>query len=184
MALPLGIITAEKEKILSFAVKLGESAELEKLLAFITEIEVRLIEVNCEILELAIFQAYNQDQAYLSSLSSLLSTQDSPKVKGALEQIDYQKSVSDSANFLKALIDFAIASDASDIHLIPTRSGTKVRVRIQGFLRENTESIASKKHHGEIINRLKVLAKLDLSLKRVPQEGGFRIECGPQPVIS
>ncbi|HLO02347.1 MAG TPA: GspE/PulE family protein [Symbiobacteriaceae bacterium] len=70
------------------------------------------------------------------------------------------------------VIDRAIADRASDIHIEPGEARFRVRIRIDGFLRElMTESIHS---HPAVAARLKVMASLDIAEKRAPQDG--RIE--------
>jgi type IV pilus assembly protein PilB len=70
------------------------------------------------------------------------------------------------------MIDRAIADRASDIHVEPGESLFRVRLRVDGFLRELlTESMQS---HPAVAARLKVMASLDIAEKRAPQDG--RIE--------
>ncbi|HEY0301925.1 MAG TPA: ATPase, T2SS/T4P/T4SS family, partial [Rhizomicrobium sp.] len=68
------------------------------------------------------------------------------------------------------LIEQGIAQRASDIHLEPTLEGLTLRYRIDGMLEEATRvSVAVR---NPLIARLKVMAKLDIAERRVPQDGG------------
>jgi type IV pilus assembly protein PilB len=70
------------------------------------------------------------------------------------------------------MIDRAIADRASDIHIEPGQDRFRVRIRVDGFLREQmTESIH---YHPAVTARLKVMADLDIAERRAPQDG--RIE--------
>jgi type II secretory ATPase GspE/PulE/Tfp pilus assembly ATPase PilB-like protein len=65
---------------------------------------------------------------------------------------------------------------ASDIHIEP-RSGaakTRIRFRIDGSLRNYTEVPAS--HHAKLVARLKIMANLDISIRREPQDGKIKLK--------
>ncbi|MBI5561713.1 MAG: Flp pilus assembly complex ATPase component TadA, partial [Deltaproteobacteria bacterium] len=68
----------------------------------------------------------------------------------------------------------AIAKRASDIHLETDAAGLSVKFRIDGALHKVMEPI-DKKHQPSIISRIKVMSELDISERRVPQDGRFRI---------
>lgn len=65
----------------------------------------------------------------------------------------------------------AIQARASDVHIEPMEDKTLIRFRIDGELHIQTE--ADIKIHTAIVSRLKLLAKLDISEKRLPQDGRF-----------
>ncbi len=67
----------------------------------------------------------------------------------------------------------AIRDRASDVHIEPDRKHMRVRYRIDGLLRELlTAPLAM---HAGVTSRIKVLAKMDIAEKRLPQEGRVRI---------
>ena len=67
----------------------------------------------------------------------------------------------------------AVKDGASDIHIEPDRKGTRIRYRIDGTMRELMKPPAGM--HAAIVSRLKVVGKMDISEKRLPQEGRVRI---------
>ena len=69
----------------------------------------------------------------------------------------------------KMIFEEAGALDASDIHIEPGSSATRVRYRVNGVLRESLE--IPKWMHENLVVRIKVLAKLDISERRIPQDG-------------
>ena len=69
----------------------------------------------------------------------------------------------------KMIFTEAASLGASDVHIEPGRLSTKVRCRIDGQLRETLE--LPRWMHESLIVRIKVLAKLDIAEKRVPQDG-------------
>lgn len=67
-----------------------------------------------------------------------------------------------------------IKSKASDIHLEPYEQKLRLRYRVDGVLYES--SPPPKHMHPAIISRIKILSKLDIAERRVPQDGRFRIK--------
>lgn len=61
---------------------------------------------------------------------------------------------------------------ASDIHFEPIKSGMKVRMRVDGHLQDYPRLFSRREADG-LLNRIKVLASLDISESRMPQDGGF-----------
>ncbi|HRJ50401.1 MAG TPA: GspE/PulE family protein, partial [Phycisphaerales bacterium] len=67
----------------------------------------------------------------------------------------------------------AVKDKASDIHIEPDRKGTRIRYRIDGVLRDLMK--APQGMHAAIVSRVKVIGKMDIAEKRLPQEGRVRI---------
>jgi len=72
------------------------------------------------------------------------------------------------------LITRAVESRASDIHIEPFEDELKVRYRIDGVL-HNIES-APKKLQAAIVSRIKIMAKLNIAERRLPQDGRIRLK--------
>ena len=75
---------------------------------------------------------------------------------------------------LNSLIERAIKTEASDIHIEPFEKETKVRMRIDGVIMEYVT--IQKNIHSPLIARIKILANLDIAEKRIPQDGHFRVK--------
>ena len=71
------------------------------------------------------------------------------------------------------LVRSAIQDGASDIHLEPTREELRVRFRIDGMLRDVAP--IPKASAVPMLSRLKILAKMDIAEKRLPQDGAIRL---------
>jgi type IV pilus assembly protein PilB len=71
------------------------------------------------------------------------------------------------------ILSRAIQKGASDIHIEPQENGVKLRLRIDGILR--VESELSKKMQLPLTSRLKIMARLDISERRLPQDGRISI---------
>lgn len=92
----------------------------------------------------------------------------------AADAADLEKMGSESPiiRFVNYLIFDAIKQGASDIHIEPKEKALKVRYRIDGILFE----AMSPPHtmHPAIVSRLKIMANLDISERRLPQDGRIR----------
>jgi len=84
-----------------------------------------------------------------------------------------EASTSPIVRMASLLIEQALAQRASDIHLEPTAEGLTLRYRIDGVLEEVTRVSAAVRN--PLIARLKVMAKLDIAERRVPQDGGVTV---------
>ncbi|MGC8641552.1 MAG: GspE/PulE family protein [Isosphaeraceae bacterium] len=78
------------------------------------------------------------------------------------------------------ILEQALRNGASDIHLEPFEDGCKFRLRIDGILHEL--SAPSKPVFVMILSRLKVLAKMDIAEKRIPQDGAIALRTGDKRV--
>ncbi len=78
------------------------------------------------------------------------------------------------------ILEQALRNGASDIHLEPFEDGCKFRLRIDGVLHELPSP--SKTVFIMIISRLKVLAKMDIAEKRIPQDGAIALRTGDKRI--
>jgi len=72
------------------------------------------------------------------------------------------------------LMTQAVRARVSDIHIEPSKTHTLVRFRVDGLLRESMR--LPKVVHPSLISRLKVLAKMDIAERRMPQDGAIRVK--------
>lgn len=81
---------------------------------------------------------------------------------------------------INGLLQEAIRTRASDIHIEPFESRLLVRYRIDGALRDMLS--LSERLAPLLVSRVKVMAKLDIAKKRVPQDGRFSLNLGQRAV--
>jgi type IV pilus assembly protein PilB len=79
--------------------------------------------------------------------------------------------------FLNKVLMDAITLGASDIHFEPYEKQYRIRLRVDGVLRDHLAPPLSIRD--KLVSRIKVLAKLDISEKRVPQDGRMRLVLSP-----
>jgi MSHA biogenesis protein MshE len=82
--------------------------------------------------------------------------------------------------FLQTVFEEAVQMRASDIHIEPEETKLKVRFRIDGQLHEQVQ--ADLRIATALMVRLKLMASLDISEKRLPQDGGISIRISNQRV--
>ncbi len=75
---------------------------------------------------------------------------------------------------LKGVFEDAVRSNASDVHIEPQKDSAMIRFRIDGVLHLHTR--INSKICAPLISRLKIISNLDISEKRMPQDGKFQID--------
>ncbi len=81
---------------------------------------------------------------------------------------------------LNALLTQAVRDGASDIHIEPYERHSSVRFRVDGTLREVVQP--NRALHAALISRLKIMADLDISEKRLPQDGRISLRLGTRAI--
>ncbi|OQA93510.1 MAG: Type II secretion system protein E [Microgenomates group bacterium ADurb.Bin219] len=84
------------------------------------------------------------------------------------------------AKIVSTILEFAMRSRASDIHIEPEEDKTRVRYRIDGILHEKL--ILPKNVHEALISRIKILSDLKIDEKRIPQDGRFNFRADDMEV--
>ena len=86
-----------------------------------------------------------------------------------------------AVRFLQKMLLDAFSMRASDLHFEPFENSYRVRFRVDGELREIASPPLAIKE--KLASRIKVISKLDISEKRVPQDGKMKLKIGPDRVI-
>lgn len=94
------------------------------------------------------------------------------------QQVNEQDIAEDSpiAQTVNLLLEYAIRSHASDIHIEPREEFVQIRYRVDGVLKEVNR--LPRNVLGALISRIKILANLKIDERRVPQDGRFKIKIG------
>jgi len=96
--------------------------------------------------------------------------------KALLEQLEKDSLL--ISEVVDVVLQKAAITEASDVHVEPTRSGIRVRYRIDGIFQEL--GYLPMKLHDAVVSRVKVLADLVSHKREVVQEGRISIEAGPK----
>jgi type IV pilus assembly protein PilB len=98
--------------------------------------------------------------------------------------LDEASTLTDDApavTFLQKMLHQAVHMHASDLHFEPYEFSYRVRFRIDGELREMAAPPVSLKD--TLASRIKILSRLDIAEKRVPQDGHMKLTLGPGQII-
>jgi general secretion pathway protein E len=114
------------------------------------------------------------------------SSGDEPDLKTLADELPEPEDLLESEDdapiirLINALLTEAVKEGASDIHIEPFESRLVVRFRVDGVLREvlsPQKAIAS-----AVVSRIKVMARLDIAEKRLPQDGRIGLKIAGRPV--
>ncbi|WP_198971050.1 GspE/PulE family protein [Xylophilus sp. ASV27] len=128
--------------------------------------------------------AYAQGESSAATVvSEVESDADLSRMMQELPAIEDLLETSDDApiiRMLNALLTQAARDGASDIHIEPYERHSSVRFRVDGALREVVSP--NRALHAALISRLKIMADLDISEKRLPQDGRISLRIGTRAV--
>jgi type IV pilus assembly protein PilB len=100
--------------------------------------------------------------------------------KGEFEDLEKMAGQSPVIKFVNYLISSAIHDSASDIHIEPKEKFTRIRYRIDGVLFETMQSPLQM--HPAVVSRIKIMSNLDISERRLPQDGKISAIVGGKSV--
>jgi len=137
-----------------------------------------------EVLVQRISAAYAQSESNAAAVvSEVESDADLSRMMQELPAVEDLLETSDDApiiRMLNALLTQAARDGASDIHIEPYERTSSVRFRVDGTLREVVQP--NRALHAALISRLKIMAELDISEKRLPQDGRISLRIGTRAV--
>src|SRR6266536_3921375 len=93
----------------------------------------------------------------------------------SIDKLTAQGDMSPIIRLVDTTIFTALQRRASDIHIETRDDSVSIKFRIDGVLTQAMPPIA-REHHSTIISRIKVMSELDISERRVPQDGRFRVK--------
>ena len=119
---------------------------------------------------------------YVGDFSSVRQAVKSTNEEAARRSSDVKTITQDSpiSKALTSILDFAVKSKASDIHIEPLEESLVIRCRIDGVLRQVME--LPKSIEPALVSRIKILSDLKIDEHRVPQDGQFTVAVGDKEV--
>jgi len=115
-------------------------------------------------------------EAYGGELPELLDSLDHPDVQeqeAGPRLLEQEAGAGPIIRIVDHILSTAMDSRASDIHIETMAAGSRVRLRVDGLLATAIE-LPQGTHHA-VISRIKIMAGLDISVRRRPQDGGFTV---------
>jgi len=145
--------------------------------------EVRVVLSSEREVVRAINRFYEQSADTPEEMIQSMDAESSDRILHELEETADLLDISDEAPVIKLvnLILFqAVKERASDIHIEPFQKELKVRYRIDGILYQRLDP--PKRYQAAMVSRLKVMAKLDIAEKRLPQDGRIPIKIADKDI--
>ncbi|WCM89286.1 GspE/PulE family protein [Acidovorax sp. NCPPB 3576] len=143
-----------------------------------------LMPLDAHALAQRISAAYSQGESSAATVvSEVESDADLSRMMQELPAVeDLLESAGDAPiiRMLNALLTQAARDGASDIHIEPYERHSSVRFRVDGTLREVVQP--NRALHAALISRLKIMADLDISEKRLPQDGRISLRLGTRAI--
>jgi type IV pilus assembly protein PilB len=140
-----------------------------------TGLTVRPVVVARDELNKAI-DRFQRSENDLDDVAASLSADEVP----TLNTLDSVNEDAPIVRYANALIEQAIDNRASDLHIEPTESDLRIRYRIDGVLHEI--DTVPRAVQSALISRLKIMANVDITERRVPQNGRITVELGGRSV--
>lgn len=146
--------------------------------------EVIVYTAESEIIEEHIARFYGQESQNIGKIIEGIDESGLEFIKDEEEEdIGHLKDLASEAPIIKLVnlfITRAVESRASDIHIEPFADELKVRYRIDGVL--NDIESAPKRLQAAIVSRIKIMAKLNIAERRLPQDGRIRLRVGEREI--
>ena len=119
---------------------------------------------------------YQTEKSVRESLAELRSIDLKLNDEMSVEKVQELTENASLIQVVNSLVYYALRERASDIHIEPRETLTKIRFRVDGILREMLTF--PRKLHVAIISRLKILCNLNITESRFPQDGRFSMALG------
>ena len=123
------------------------------------------------------------------TIDGLLAQADEEGGVEVLDEIDWDQSsdaaMAQEASVVRLVNDIlteAVESGTSDIHIEAQESGIKIRYRIDGVLQTQPMPPEINRFQSAIVSRLKIMARLNIAEKRIPQDGRIKIRVADRAV--
>ncbi len=120
---------------------------------------------------------------YRTDLSSVNQAAQASQAEAKAEEASEVKTIvqdSPISQALSKILEYAIKSRASDIHVEPLENALKIRCRIDGVLREIMQ--LPKSIEPALVSRVKILSELKIDEHRIPQDGQFAVKIAGKEV--
>ncbi|MCB0335628.1 MAG: Flp pilus assembly complex ATPase component TadA [Bdellovibrionales bacterium] len=179
--LPLGLSSTAEGHILTIASHAALDHERIKELRFLSGCLLNITTLEKNTILHAIKKAYLGSDDRIAGYKATL--QAHAQTLPAAESSRRNLGTGPIVEFLDGLFGYAIAHEATDIHIVPVKTGSVVKLRINGIIHQHHEVIGTASTHLQLINRLKILAQLDPSQSNQVQEAQFQPQIAQENTV-
>jgi len=148
-----------------------------------TSAEVVVYGCDDKVLEEYISKFYEQETQNINRIIEDMGEKGVEFLKEEEEDVGHLKDLASEAPIIRLvnmLITRAVEGRASDIHIEPFEDELKVRYRIDGVLHDIEST--PKRLQAAIVSRIKIMAKLNIAERRLPQDGRIRLKVGEKEI--
>ena len=173
----------EQDKIV---VAVADPLNLDPLqdLQYMLDREIKAVYTPREAVQTAINECYNTETGAASKLIEEISKKgekrDDDEDVEVYDLLDNRRELPPVVKLLNLILTEAIQQRASDIHFEPYEGGLRVRYRIDGVLQ--TRHSPAPEYQGPLLTRVKVISRLDIAERRLPQDGRIKLKMGQREV--
>ncbi|MBN9619047.1 MAG: Flp pilus assembly complex ATPase component TadA, partial [Actinobacteria bacterium] len=122
-------------------------------------------------------ERFQRSENDLDDMAATLAADTAPTLTSTLDSVNEEAPI---VRYVNALIEQAIENRASDLHIEPTEDDLRVRFRIDGVLHEH--DTVPRAVQSALISRLKIMSGVDITERRVPQNGRITVTLNHRPV--
>ncbi|MFH0787161.1 MAG: type II secretion system ATPase GspE [Pseudomonadota bacterium] len=172
-----------KNNVLKVAMVNPEDRETIDALKVAVSSEVMVFAADYGLLSDYVARLYGQEAQNINRIIEDMESNRLDFIKEEEEDIGHLKDLASEAPIIKLVnmvISRAVESRASDIHIEPFEDELKVRFRIDGVLHD-IESLP-KNLQAAILSRIKIMAKLNIAEKRLPQDGRIKLKVAEKEI--
>ncbi len=148
-----------------------------------TSAEVVVYTADSKAVEDYISKFYGQESQNINRIIEDIDEKGLEFIREEEEDVGHLKDLASEAPIIKLvnlLITRAVEGRASDIHIEPFEDELKVRYRIDGVLHD--VETAPKRLQAAIISRIKIMSKMNIAERRLPQDGRIRLKVGEHEI--
>lgn len=165
-----------KNNVLKIAMANPDDRGIIEALKVALSSDVLIYAADGQIIEEYLSRFYGQESQNINKIIEDIGSKDIEFLKVEDEDIGHLKDLASEAPIIKLvnmLITRAVENRASDIHIEPFEDELRIRYRIDGILHD-IESLP-KKLQPAIVSRVKIMSKLNIAERRLPQDGRIRL---------
>lgn len=169
-ALPIKLHKSRDQVTVAFITADGGAvADIERDMKFVTGFDAKGVIVSEELFRRSLSKAYIEGGVVLAGVVKECPVKPLPSNNLSI------LASTPALRLLDAILQYAVARCASDIHLIPSADAVRIELRINGEMFRSKESISNSGVYKELLNRLKILAAIDTTKLQPIAEGRFSL---------
>jgi type IV pilus assembly protein PilB len=170
------------DKIKTLSVAMANPVDLDAI-AFVrqkTGLIIKTYAAAPSEVKMAIDQQYRQE--LVGEVGEAIKETEEYTQKKTVDSTEIAKIITDApiAKIVSTILEYAVNSRASDVHIEPLEDRMRVRYRIDGILYDKLS--LPRKVADSLVSRIKILAELKIDEHRMPQDGRFNFKVGQQEV--